>query len=138
MTNDTARLFLAKPWVAMLGVAAPGKGPLTVPVWYSLDNEGRPWLVSPKASLKSRLIEAASRFTLTVQREARPYAYVSVEGPALLETAAPDDIKQMAVRYLGESAGGEFADNMREVIEAGTRWRITLTPERWSTYGLGE
>jgi len=138
MTNDTARLFLAKPWVAMLGVAAPGKGPLTVPVWYSLDSEGRPWLVSPKASLKSRLIEAASRFTLTVQREARPYAYVSAEGPALLETAAPDDIKQMAVRYLGESAGGEFADNMREVIEAGTRWRITLMPERWSTYGLGE
>lgn len=136
--NDTARKFLAQPWVAMLGVAAPGRGPLTVPVWYSLDTQNRPWFVSPKTSLKSRLIEAAGRLTLTAQRETRPYAYVSVEGSALLETAAPDDIREMAVRYLGETAGADYAEKMRAAMEAGTRWRITLTPARWSSYGLGE
>ncbi len=135
--SDAAGQFLAEPWVGMLGVTAPGRGPLTVPVWYALDPEGRPWFVSPKASLKSRLIEAAGRFTLTAQRETRPYAYVSVEGTALLETAAPDDIRDMAMRYLGESAGAEYAGKMRQAMEAGTRWRITLTPLRWSSYGLG-
>ena len=137
MTNDEATRFLAQPWVGMLGITAPGRGPLTIPVWYSLDADGRPWFVSPKTTLKSRLIEAEGRFTLTAQRETRPYAYVSVEGPASLVTAVPDDIKQMAIRYLGEDAGSEFGENMRDVMEAGTRWRITLTPERWSSYGLG-
>ena len=55
-----------------------------------------------------------------------------------METAALDDIRQMAARYLGDGPGDEFAENMRDAMEAGTRWRITLSPERWSTYGLGE
>lgn len=138
MSNEAARQFLAKPWIAMLGVAAPGRGPLTVPVWYSLDNKSRPWFVSPKTSLKSRLIEAEGRLTLTAQRETRPYAYVSVEGLALLETAVLADILEMAIRYLGEGPGSAYAENMRAAMEAGTRWRVTLSPERWSTYGLGE
>lgn len=138
MNNDDARQFLAKPWIAMIAVASPGRGPLNVPVWYSLDSEGRPWFVSPKSSLKSKLIESAGRFTLTAQRESRPYAYVSVEGPATLETASYDDIRAMAARYLGDTPGTEYANTMREAMDAGTRWRITMTPERWSSYGLGE
>jgi hypothetical protein len=137
-TDDAARQFLAKPWVAMVAVAAAGRGPLNVPIWYSLDEQGRPWFVSPKESLKSRLIVATSRFTLTAQRESRPYAYVSVEGTAVLETAVYGDIRQMAARYLGDVPGTAYADSMREKMDAGTRFRITLEPERWSHYGLGE
>ena len=136
--NDAARQFLAKPWVAMVAVAAPGRGPLNVPVWYALDAQGRPWFVSPKESLKSRLIVAAGRFTLTAQRESRPYAYVSVEGAAALDTAAYDDIRQMATRYLGSEPGAAYADSMQDKMDAGTRFRITLEPARWNSYGLGE
>jgi len=138
MKSDAATAFLAKPWVAMIAVTAPNRGPVTVPVWYTLDGHGRPWFVSPKASLKSRLIKQAGRFTLTAQREARPYAYVSVEGPATLQTATVDDIRHMARRYLGERDGDAYADSMADAMAAGTRWRITLAPERWSSYGLGD
>jgi hypothetical protein len=128
--------FLAQTWVAMIGVAAPGRAPLVIPVWYALDAKGRPWFVSPKASLKSRRIETAGGLTLTAQRDDRPYAYVSVEGPATLVTAAPEDIREMATRYLGETEGAAYAANMADAMAAGTRWRITLTPQRWSSYGL--
>lgn len=137
-TEDAARQFLGKPWVAMIAVAAPGRGPLNVPIWYSLDEQGRPWFVSPKESLKSRLIVATSRFTLTAQRESRPYAYVSVEGAASLETAVYEDIRQMAARYLGDAPGTAYADSIRDKMNAGTRFRITLSPERWTSYGLGD
>ncbi len=135
-SDEAAGQFLAKPWVAMLGVAAPGRGPLTIPVWHMLDAQGRPWFVTAKDSYKAQLIEAAGRITLTAQREKRPYAYVSVEGPALLETATYDAFVQMAIRYEGESDDRAYAESMRTAFEAGTRWRVTLQPERWSSYGL--
>jgi hypothetical protein len=138
MKTDAALAFLAKPWVAMIAVTAPNRGPVAVPVWYALDAHGNPWFVSPKASFKSGLIKQAGRFTLTAQREARPYTYVSVEGPAAIVTAETDDIRQMARRYLGDRDGDSFADGMDEVMAAGTRWRITLAPEHWSSYGLGD
>ena len=138
MKTDAALAFLAKPWVAVIAVTARDRAPVAVPVWYALDAQGYPWFVSPKASLKSQLIEQAGRFTLTAQREARPYAYVSVEGSAALVTAETDDIRHMARRYLGDRDGDTYADGMTEVMAAGTRWRITLAPEHWSSYGLGD
>lgn len=134
----SARAFLAEPWVGMLGVAAPARAPLVVPVWYALDAGGRPWFVTPKTSFKSRLIEASGRITLTAQNDRRPYAYVSVEGTALMQTAAFEDIQEMSARYLGPKAGAEYAARMREAMDGNTRWRVTLEPERWSTYGLDD
>ncbi|MCA8928161.1 MAG: pyridoxamine 5'-phosphate oxidase family protein [Alphaproteobacteria bacterium] len=137
MSHETERAFLAMPFVPMLAVAAPGRGPLAVPVWHALDAEGRPWFVTAKDSPKARLIAAAGRCTLTAQRDRSPYAYVSVEGPARLETAAYADILEMAIRYEGKADGTAYAESMRAEFEAGSRWRVTLTPERWSSYGLG-
>ena len=122
----------------MLGVAATGRGPLTIPVWHMLNAKGQPWFVTAKASHKARLIEAAGRITLTAQREKRPYAYFSVEGPAVLETANFAEFQQMAIRYEGEADGTAYAESMRDAFEAGTRWRVTLVPERWSSCGLGD
>ncbi len=129
--------FLAQPWVPMLAVAAPGRAPLCIPVWHALDDQGHPWFVTAKNSPKARLIATAGRITLTVQRDRSPYAYVSVEGPALLETVTYAEFLQMAIRYEGEADGTAYAESMRAAFDAGTRWRITLKPERWSSYGLG-
>ena len=137
MTHEAATQFLAQPWVAVLSVAATTRAPVAVPVWYALNAEGKPWFVTPKASLKSRLIQAEGRMTLTAQKDTRPYAYVSVEGSASLETAVFGDILEMAQRYLGEGDGAAYAERMRQALDAGSRWRVTLSPERWSTYGFG-
>lgn len=134
----SARAFLAEPWVGMLGVAAPGRAPLVVPVWYALDAGERPWFVTPKTSFKSGLIEAAGRITLTAQNDRRPYSYVSVEGAASMQTAVYEDIQEISARYLDQAAAAEFAARMREAMDGNTRWRVTLEPERWSTYGLDD
>lgn len=136
MSHEQERAFLAKPWVPMLAIAAPERAPVCIPVWHDMDSQGRPWFVTAKDSYKARLIEAAGRITLTAQRETRPYAYVSVEGTALLETATYPEFLEMAVRYEGKADGTAYAEGMRAAFEAGTRWRITLVPERWSSYGL--
>lgn len=137
MPTDQERAFLAQPWVPMLAIAAPGRAPVCIPVWHDLDSQGRPWFVTAKDSAKARLIQAAGRITLTAQRDRSPYAYVSVEGSALLETATYAEFLKMAIRYEGEADGAAYANSMRAAFEAGTRWRITLAPERWSSYGLG-
>jgi hypothetical protein len=136
MANEQERAFLAKPWVPLLAIAAPGRAPVCIPVWHDMDSLGRPWFVTAKNSYKAQLIQVAGRLTLTAQREARPHAYVSIEGPALLETATYPEFLQIAVRYEGETDGAAYAESMRAAFEAGTRWRITLAPERWSRYGL--
>ena len=51
--------FLARPHVAALSVAEPGRGPLTVPIWYQYAPGGEPWVITPAASRKTRLIEEA-------------------------------------------------------------------------------
>ena len=138
MPRDKERAFLAEPWVPMVAVAVAGRVPLCIPVWHAVDDQGRPWFVTAKDSPKARLIQAAGRITLTAQRDHSPYAYVSVEGSALLATATFADILAMAIRYEGEADGTAYAESMRADFEAGTRWRITLAPERWSSYGLGD
>jgi nitroimidazol reductase NimA-like FMN-containing flavoprotein (pyridoxamine 5'-phosphate oxidase superfamily) len=138
MMTEQVAAFLARPWVTVLAVAASGRGPLAVPVWYALNADGQPWFVTSKASPKARLIETAGRITLTMQREALPYAYVSLEGAATLATARFADLQEVARRYLGKTEGDAYAESMREAYETGASWRITLRPERVSTYGLEE
>ena len=75
-------LFLAEPHIAALSVSAgPGRGPLTVPIWYQYAPGGEAWVLTEAGSRKVQLIEAAGRFTLMVERVAPTVRYVSVEGP---------------------------------------------------------
>src|ERR1700728_4454071 len=75
-------LFLAEPHIAALSVSAgQGRGPLTVPIWYQYAPGGEAWVLTPADSRKARLIQAAGRFTLMVQRVLPTVRYVSVEGP---------------------------------------------------------
>src|SRR6202008_2752317 len=75
-------LFLAEPHIAALSVSAgPGRGPLTLPIWYQYQPGGEAWVLTEAAPRKARLLEAAGRFPLMVERVAPTVRYVSVEGP---------------------------------------------------------
>ena len=75
-------LFLAEPHIAALSVSAgPDRGPWSVPIWYGYTPGGEAWVLTTAGSRKARLIEAAGRFTLTVDRLEPTVRYVSVEGP---------------------------------------------------------
>src|SRR6266849_5835941 len=130
-------LFLAEPHIAALSVSAgEGRGPLIVPIWYQYAPGGEAWVLTPAGSKKARLIEAAGRFTLMVERVLPTVRYVSVEGPVTRTIPGTDELlREITVRYLPPEkvpAYLEFAET-----ELGEQVAIYLRPERWLTADLG-
>src|ERR1700722_19812100 len=95
-------LFLAEPHIAALSVAAgPDRGPFTLPIWYQYAPGREAWVLTGAGSRKARLIEAAGRFTLMVDRERPTVRYVSVEGPVTRTVPGTDEqLIEMTTRYL--------------------------------------
>jgi nitroimidazol reductase NimA-like FMN-containing flavoprotein (pyridoxamine 5'-phosphate oxidase superfamily) len=129
--------FLAEPHVAALAVAAgPDRAPVTVPVWYQYTPGEQAWILTPAASRKAGLIEAAGRFSLMAERVQPTVRYVSVEGPVVrTEPATSERHVELASRYLpGERARAyvEFAE-----AEFGEQVVIVMQPERWLSADLG-
>ncbi len=87
MTGEERAAFLAAVRVGVLSVDAPGRGP-------------------------HALLRAAGRASLTVQTEAAPYQYVSVEGPVVSDPAMHDELA-MASRCLGPDLGAWYVGETR-------------------------
>ncbi|OJZ73479.1 pyridoxamine 5-phosphate oxidase [Mycobacterium paraffinicum] len=128
-TESERQEFLAGKHVAVLSVAADGRPPASVPIWYDYTPGGDIRIMTGASSRKARLIERAGAVTLVVQREEPPYQYVVVEG-TVTETAnpAPADLQEaIAIRYLGEDGGRAFVRSMEGVEEV----MYTIRPDRW-------
>jgi nitroimidazol reductase NimA-like FMN-containing flavoprotein (pyridoxamine 5'-phosphate oxidase superfamily) len=137
LTREEREAFLAEPHIAALSVAAgPNRGPLSVPVWYQYAPGGDVWLMTGTDSRKARLINAAGRFSLLVERIEPTIRYVSVEGPVTaVAPATREQLRELAARYLPpEKVDGyvEFA-----WAEHGDQSVVTLRPERWVSSDLG-
>lgn len=124
--------FLAAKHVAVLSVATDdGRPPASVPIWYDYTPGGNIRISTGAGNRKARLIERAGAITLTVQHEEPPYQYVVVEGTVVdaERPASAGPREEIAIRYLGEEAGREFArsyDNTDTVL-------FTIKPDRWFT-----
>jgi nitroimidazol reductase NimA-like FMN-containing flavoprotein (pyridoxamine 5'-phosphate oxidase superfamily) len=132
MTRTEREAFLAEVRPGIVSIAQPGRGPLTVPIWYSYEPGGGVRFVTGASSKKGALLRAAGRASLCVQTELAPYQYVSVEGPVTI--SEPDfarDIRSMAIRYLGEQMGEMYLQMTAAEREASPAILVTLTPERW-------
>jgi hypothetical protein len=130
-------LFLAEPHIAGLSVSAgPGRGPLTVPIWYQYEPGGEAWVLTETGSRKARLIEEAGRFTLMVERVVPTVRYVSVEGPVTRTIAGTDELlREMAERYLAPEKVGAYLEFAR--ADHGDLVAIYLRPQRWLSADLG-
>ena len=130
-------LFLAEPHIAALSVSADeGRGPLTVPIWYQYAPGGEVWVLTAAGSRKARLIEAAGRFTLMVERVLPTIRYVSVEGPVTRTIAGTDELLlEMSERYLAPEKIPAYLEFVR--AELGEQVAIYLRPQRWLTADLG-
>jgi hypothetical protein len=129
--------FLAQPHIAALSVSdGQGRSPVTVPIWYQYAPGGEAWVLTEARSRKARLIEAAGRFTLMVQRVMPTNRYVSVEGPVTRIVPGTDELlREISERYLPPDQVPvyiEFAET-----ELGEQVAIYLRPERWLTADLG-
>jgi hypothetical protein len=129
--------FFAEPHIAALSVANdPGRAPLTVPIWYQYSPGGEAWVMTSVGSRKAKLIEAARRFTLMVERVEPTTRYVTAEGPVVGKAPATDELLwELTARYLpAERAAGyvEFAK-----AELGEQVIYTMRPEHWLSADLG-
>lgn len=135
MSKSEREEFLSLPHVGVISIAAEGRGPLAVPIWYAYQPGGTVKLLMGADTRKARLIDAAGRFTLCVQRESLPYQYVSVEGPVIEQRPADTEIdsRPMAHRYLGVTMGDAYVEG-----DSGGSICVFMQPERWSSVDYGK
>ncbi|MCK5053433.1 MAG: pyridoxamine 5'-phosphate oxidase family protein [Anaerolineales bacterium] len=136
MTATERETFLAALHVGILGISAPDRGPVLMPVWYAYKPGGVIEFITNKNAKKVERLEQQGRFTLCVQEESPPYKYVSVEGPIIsIEDADHErELTPIARRYLGIERGDEYVNKTAGDNELLVRMR----PARWSTADYGK
>jgi PPOX class probable F420-dependent enzyme len=128
MTEDEREQYLAGVHIGVIAVERPGRAPLSVPIWYDYRPGGEVLLWTDADTVKHKLIRDAGRFAITVQDEQPPYKYVTAEGDVTGIGPAQDaEVRALAVRYLGEQAGGQFADENLTP----TSIVIRMRPQHW-------
>jgi len=128
MSKAEREAFLADVHVGVVSIEDPERGPLTAPIWYSYEPGGAVAMLIGPDSRKAKLLKSAERISLCAQTETAPYRYVSVEGPVSIGKPPRDATLKMAIRYLGEQVGKQYAANGN-----GDSLWVTFTPERWLT-----
>ncbi|MDT5278668.1 MAG: hypothetical protein QOG95_5600 [Mycobacterium sp.] len=130
-TETQRQDFLAALHVGVLSVAADGRPPASVPIWYDYTPGGNIRINTGASSRKARLVQRAGAVTLVVQREEPPYQYVVVEGTVIdITKPTPLDVREaIAIRYLGEEGGREFVRSLDEQDSV----LFTIRPDRWIT-----
>jgi len=131
MTQEEREAFLADLHVGVISIEDPGRGPVTVPIWYDYRPATGLWIITSRSSRKGMALDRAGRFSLVAQTEAAPYKYVSVEGPVVDVRPADkeNDLRPMAHRYLGAKFGDAYADN--QLVEDSAVY--VMRPQRWLT-----
>jgi PPOX class probable F420-dependent enzyme len=131
MTPDERVAFLSDvPRVGVLSVDAPGRAPVSSPLWYTVEAEKTITFSVGASSQKARLLRAAGRATLCAQSEEMPYRYVSVEGPVEdLGSSSDEERRERAHRYLGAELGEAYFTSTRDEPDL----TFALRPERWAS-----
>lgn len=135
MTKAEREAFLGGVHVGILSIAREGAGPLTVPIWYDYTPGGDAWIITGASSLKGRALARVTRVSLCAQNEKPPYCYVSIEGPFTTRAATKDELLHMAVRYLGEQQGKQYAEAAGSSDDSLV---ISIKPENWLTTDYGK
>lgn len=128
MTSEEREQYLADVHVGVIAVERPGRAPLAVPIWYGYQPGGEVLLWTGSGSVKHKAISKAGRFSITVQDENPPYKYVTAEGDVTgIGPADVAEVREIAVRYMGAQAGGQFTDENF----TSTSILIRMRPLRW-------
>ncbi len=136
MSRNEREAFLADVHVGVISITREGRGPLTAPIWYSYEPGGEVLVGMGRDSLKGQLINEGTMISLCAQQESPPYKYVTIEGPVtgITDTNSDRDTRRMAIRYLGQELGDQYADQSSDA--GGIQVRIK--PEVWLTVDYGK
>lgn len=137
LTVRERELFLAEPHIAALSVSAgPGRGPLTIPIWYQYEPGAEAWILVEAGSRKVPLIEMAGRFTLMVDRVVPTIRYVSAEGPVTrVVPGTGEQLREISERYLPAEKARAYVELAES--EFGEQVAIYMRPRRWLSSDLG-
>ncbi|MEU6995719.1 pyridoxamine 5'-phosphate oxidase family protein [Streptomyces sp. NPDC046465] len=137
LSVEERELFLAEPHIGALAVdAGEGRAPLTLPIWYQYAPGGELWVMTARDSKKGKLLAAAGRFSLMVDRLEPTVRYVSVEGPVVrTEDATIEQLRELTARYLPADRVEPYVKSA--VKEQGVEAVYYLRPERWYSADLG-
>ena len=136
MSRQEREAFLADVHVAVISIPREGRGPLTAPIWYSYEPAGEVVVGMGRDSLKGQLINEGTMISLCAQDESPPYKYVTVEGPvtSITDTNTDRDTRPMAIRYLGQELGDQYADQSSDADSI----QVRIKPEVWLTVDYGK
>lgn len=137
LSREERERFLSEPHVAAIAVdAGDGRAPLTVPIWYQYAPGEDVWILTGLHSRKNRLLQAAGRFSLLVDRVEPTIRYVSVEGP-VVETfpATIEKLRDLSERYLPPEKVDGYVDLAWK--NHGEQVVVRMRPERWVSSDLG-
>jgi len=131
MTRDEREEFLAAIHVGVLSADEPGRGPLSVPVWYRYEPGGEIVVVTRPEARKARLLTVGARVAFCVQSEEMPPKYVTIQGRVVSAELADvtRDLKPIARKYLGAEVGDAYVDNTRP--DGTNEIVVHIRPERW-------
>ncbi len=137
MTIEERAEFLAGIHVGVLTIDEPGRGLLSVPVWYLYKIGGEIVLVTRPEARKAPLLSAGARVAFCVQSEEMPPKYVSIQGTVVsaLPADVERDLKPIVRKYLGAEVGDAYVDGTRpngtnEIV-------VRIRPRRWFSRDFG-
>ncbi|MEC8828738.1 MAG: pyridoxamine 5'-phosphate oxidase family protein [Actinomycetota bacterium] len=137
MNDEERDNFLNEVRVGILAIERDDKGPLCAPIWYRYSTDLGFEIAMAYDSAKSILLRRHGAATICVQDEQLPYRYVTAEGQATVELMTPEErdevLRDIAIRYLGEQLGNQYADAFPGHEEA----KVTIKARRWNSDVLG-
>ncbi|MEV4916342.1 pyridoxamine 5'-phosphate oxidase family protein [Streptomyces tirandamycinicus] len=138
LSREEREQFLAEPHVAAIAIDSgeENRAPLSVPIWYQYEPGGDLWILTGRDSRKHRLIDAAGRFSLMVDRLEPTVRYVQVEGPVTsTEPGTEAALRELAGRYLPpDKVDGYVAFALKDHGETVV---LRMRPQRWLSSDLG-
>ena len=137
MTREERETFLAGVHVGVLSVDEPGRGPLSVPVWYLYEPGGEVVVVTRPEARKAPLLKVGTKVAFLAQSEEMPPRYVTIQGRVASTEPAEiaRDVKPVVRKYLGAEVGDAYVDGTRpngtnEIV-------VRIRPERWYSRDFG-
>ena len=138
MSVEERQKFLADLHVGIISIPRENRAPLTVPIWYDYKPGGKLWILTESGSLKGHALLNCEYISLCAQTENPPYQYVTVEGRFEISDSNQEVGLKMAIRYLGETMGRQYAEGSNDSeLDSGETDSsgiiVSFTPEKWLT-----
>ena len=133
MTIEECRSFLRNPVrTGKLATVRKDGRPLVVPVWYDLEGETVVFMTA-RDSLKTKNMRRDPRISLCVDDEVTPFAYVELEGTAVISEDADQGL-YWATRIGGRYMGQELAEAYGKINSGAEVLIVRVTPTHLHGY----